>query len=354
MKNILSKKIWLFPILVLLAFSCGKNDLDDLSKVIYVRHKGADMPAFIHGNASEKVFLIILHGGPGGDGLAYRGGTIKSEIEKECAVVYFDQRGSGLSQGNYSESDLTVELMVEDVMALTDVIRHKYGEESRFFLMGHSWGGTLGTATLLANDNQERFKGWIEVDGGHDLKELYFENIRFFKEVAAEQIALNQSLDYWNNVLEKVNEVDSLNYDEDDSSYMNTKAFDAEEVLADDGFIDEIDDATAIDGLRELLSNNQITIFWNSINTNTILVENQEIFETLSYTSQLGKITIPSLVLWGKYDLVIPPKQGQEAFDNLGSEDKEIVIFEKSGHSPMINEGDKFAEEVIGFINQFK
>lgn len=356
MKNIKMNfiKFFVLTFIALTIFSCQKEDLNDLDKVIYVRHQGADMPAYIHGDASEKVFLIVLHGGPGGSGLSYRAGTFKSQIEKECAVVYFDQRGSGMAQGRYSEEGINVDIMVEDVVALTKVIQKKYGADSRFFLLGHSWGGTLGTATLLKGNQQDIFKGWIEVDGGHDLKALYFENIDFFKTTATAQIALGNSVEYWTEVLEKVNAVDTTKYDEEDASYMNQEAYAAEEKLLADSIINEIGVDAALAALKNgFLKDNPLTAWWNGINTNIILSD-QGIWEELSYTNQLDKIKIPSLFLWGRYDLVIPPKMGQDAFDNIGSAEKEIVFFEKSGHSPMDLEADKFADEVIDFIKAFK
>ena len=43
-----------------------------------------------------------------------------------------------------------------------------------------------------------------------------------------------------------------------------------------------------------------------------------------------------------------------EAFNNVGSNQKELVIFEKSGHAPSATEPEKFATTVIGFINKYK
>ena len=167
MKNIKINitKIIVFVFISITILSCQKEDLNKLDTIMSVRHKGADITAYIHGNGSEKVFLIILHGGPGGDGLTYREGVIKNEIEQECAVVYLDQRGSGMSQGHYSSDEINVDIMAEDVVAVTKALQQKYGAESRFFLLGHSWGGTLGSAVLIEGDNQNLFKGWIEVDG---------------------------------------------------------------------------------------------------------------------------------------------------------------------------------------------
>ncbi len=339
-------KIVVLTLTLLSLFSCSKEDIGDLSDTLFVRHKGADMPAYIYGNGADKIFLIILHGGPGGVGLNYRGGTIKSEIEKTCAVVYFDQRGSGMSQGSYSENGISVDIMAEDVLALVKVIKHKYGSDSRFFLMGHSWGGTLGTATLLKD--QDTFKGWIEVDGAHDPKGMYFEYIANFKRVASEQIDAENNVNYWNGVNNLVNNVNTTLYSEKDFFRMNREAFEAEEKLDDDGVTNREDDDSSI-----FFNYNFLTALWSRSRTLSILT-NQGLWENVSYTNRLSEITIPSLVLWGRYDMVVPPKFGQDAFDNLGSSVKKLVFFEKSGHGPMYSEGDQFADEVIEFITMNK
>lgn len=345
------------PILVLITLlftlSCTQEDLNDLSDTLYLRHKGADMPAHIYGNGSEKVFLIILHGGPGGNGLSYRLGTIKSKIEKECAVVYYDQRGSGMSQGRYSEDGISVDIMAEDVLALVKVIQHKYGEDCRFFLMGHSWGGTLGTAVLLKN--QEVFKGWVEIGGAHDAKGVFFEYPRNFEKVANEQIAADNNVSYWQGVKDKIDRLDTETYSDDDFYTMNREAYKAEQKLEDDKLINKTSGKIQRENvITAFFKNNLLTVSWNGATTQSILVRDQGVFENLSFADRLDEITIPSLLLWGKYDMVIPVKFGQDAIDSLGSASKELVIFENSGHSIMNHEPDLFAREVIDFINEFK
>ncbi|MFK8046387.1 MAG: alpha/beta hydrolase, partial [Crocinitomicaceae bacterium] len=68
----------------------------------------------------------------------------------------------------------------------------------------------------------------------------------------------------------------------------------------------------------------------------------------------LNKITIPSQFLWGKYDFVVPPAVGVDAYNRVSSVNKEIIIFEKSGHSPMSNEPVKFANSIIDFVELYK
>lgn len=327
-------------------FSCSQDnvDLDQLDETFFVRHKNADMPAYIKGNGTDKVFLVTLHGGPGGLGLGFQGPAF-DQIEEDYAVVYFDQRGSGMSQGNYTEDDVDIDLMAEDVLALVKVLKQRYGNDTRFFLLGHSWGGALGPATLLKN--QSDFLGWIDVNGSHDPKGLYFEYIRNFERIAAEQIELENSIAFWESVYGVLSEVDPNTVNLDDFNRLNRTAFDAELRLRDDAIINDPGN-----GGVKVSDYNPLTFLWNIQKIQSIL--DDDTIGKLSFTDRLPEITIPSLILWGRYDMVVPPFYAQEAYENLGSEEKTLVIFERSGHAPMFTEADGFAEEVLRFIDQHK
>ena len=307
------------------------------------------MPAYIYGNGSEKVFMITLRGGPGGRGLGMRASNAMMDIEKAFAVVYYDQRGSGMSQGSYSEDELNIDVMAEDVLALVDVLQAKYGNESRFFLWGASWGGTLGTAALLKD--QSKFKGWIEAAGAHDPKAIYQEYPAHFRSVAAEQIALGNSISYWEKMEPFLEDLNPEIYSTSNFSALNSKGFEAERRLVADGIINErVENDYQADSRYDLL-----TQTFNTIKIGSILIRDQELFNTISYTSRLSEITIPTLLINGRNEMVTPLKFAQEAFENIGSSEKKLVILEKSGHHTLLYaESDLFAREIIDFINQNK
>lgn len=337
------------PLLILVAISLNScstdSNLENLSDTLYVRHKDADMPAHIFGNGSEKVFLLTLHGGPGGLGLGFRNNMFKEQIESNYPVVYFDQRGSGMSQGSYNEDGINIDIMAEDVLALVQVIKNKYGEDSRFFLLGHSWGGTLGTATLLLKD-QDQFLGWIEVGGSNNPRGVYFENIINYEIVANEQIALGNSTEYWESVLQLIRDVDPFNYSRSDFRKLNQETVAAENRLANDGVINDNEDEANI-----IFDYNLFTALWN---IGTIQSIEERLFVRADFTERLSEITIPTLLAWGKYDMVVPIAFGEEAFENIGATNKELIIFERSGHVPMASEPDLFAEKVLEFMNEHK
>jgi pimeloyl-ACP methyl ester carboxylesterase len=79
-----------------------------------------------------------------------------------------------------------------------------------------------------------------------------------------------------------------------------------------------------------------------------------ESLENADYSDQLYKIKIPSLLLWGQYDFVVPPNVGQAAMANLGSSYKKLVLFSHSGHHPMETETNQVEDEIINFVETFK
>jgi hypothetical protein len=54
----------------------------------FLKSGNQHMPITVVGNVDSKKFIIIIHGGPGGNGLDYRDAYIKDLVEKEFVVVY--------------------------------------------------------------------------------------------------------------------------------------------------------------------------------------------------------------------------------------------------------------------------
>jgi len=243
--------------------------------------------------------------------------------------------------------------MVEDVEALALTLRHKYGSDIDLFLLGHSWGGTLGSAFLTTKDYQKHFQGWIEVDGAHDFPTVYNESVKTYHSVGTEQIGLGNETQFWEEALKRIAEVDTFNRNQEDFSYMNITARSAEEKLTQAGLIGSSDASAAANSFV-----NTTFINTRSLVNASALVTNQTLFlnELLDYSASplLHRIKIPSLILWGANDMVVPVALAQQALDSIGTVEKEMVIYPFSGHSPMITEANAFTNDVIRFIEKYK
>jgi proline iminopeptidase len=88
----------------------------------------------------EDPVVITVHGGPGSD---YRGLLNIQQLSDEYYVVFFDQRGAGLSP-RVSPEEITLASAIADL----DSIVEYYGQGRKVSLIGHSWGAMLVSAYL--------------------------------------------------------------------------------------------------------------------------------------------------------------------------------------------------------------
>lgn len=316
----------------------------------FLENKGAKMMVNVEGNTASKTFLVILHGGPGGNTAVYNtlGTAFSDPLEERYGVVYWDQRGSGNSSGQYKKEDLTIAQFVEDLDHLLKLLKGRYGEDIAIFMLGHSWGGALGSAYLTSEYSDNSIKGWINVDGVHNFPLLRKATYRQFLDFAPTQITANQNKDNWQEVLDYCEGLDSTNISNDEELRMNSFAHQSETWMGEDKVINIPEY-----GVGDLLNytyfsyHNPNTALFNSLFTGSVVWgEARE----ENFTTALEAVTIPGLFLWGRHDMVVPLEMGEEAFAHYGSEDKMMVIFEKSAHSPMINEPEEFNRILINFI----
>lgn len=343
-----------WTILILAALSGCQRESDDPTAIndhFYLRIDGANLPVQVEGNLASEVLVIMLHGGPGGDATSYNDGlkTSSDALEKEFAMVYYDQRGSGSSSGRYNKREfLTVDQHVIDLQLLVATLKDRFGQENKIVLMGHSWGGTLGTAYLLAPGLEETVDAWIEIDGAHNFKGT--EEIKeAFREVGQLMIANNISATFWNEVIDFTETMDGNNGN--DISRLNAYGFDAENTLGRDGFLSGENTAEDFRRMKYYSKYNPQAVNGNLFFTSSGFGMFDEV-TSIDYTDRLNEIELPTLLLWGRYDFVVPVALGEQALVALGTPSnlKSLEIFESSGHSPMVNEPLAFSETIIEWI----
>lgn len=84
--------------------------------------------------------VVVVHGGPGGD---YGYLLSLQDLDDEYFVVFYDQRGAGLSPRVPAE-ELTLQSSIDD---LHGIINH-YGAGAPVRIVGHSWGAMLAAAYI--------------------------------------------------------------------------------------------------------------------------------------------------------------------------------------------------------------
>jgi proline iminopeptidase len=87
---------------------------------------------------TDRQTVIVIHGGPGGDFTNLR---ILKALSDEYRVVFYDQRGTGLSPRE-NAAEHSIDLFLRDLDGIVDAFRGN----GQVRLIGHSWGGMLATA----------------------------------------------------------------------------------------------------------------------------------------------------------------------------------------------------------------
>jgi len=145
--------LFLLSVGLLIAISPGKPNpiLDESGKPvagavvekIRVEINGSQQGMFIQSTDTNHPVLLFLHGGPGLPEY-FLTEQYPTGLEKIFTVVWWDQRGAGLSFAAGSDpATMTTEQMITDTIALTNYLHQRFGQE-KIYLLGHSGGSFLG------------------------------------------------------------------------------------------------------------------------------------------------------------------------------------------------------------------
>jgi pimeloyl-ACP methyl ester carboxylesterase len=340
----------LFAFLILI--SCQKEEITigtSVSETFYLDNNGASMRVLVEGNTSSQTFLIFVHGGPGASSFLYHTDYISQNIEDKYALVYWDERNAGASQGNLNGDELNLAQMTNDLKKLVQVIKSRYSQNSRIFILGHSFGGLLTASFMTTENNQSLVKGWICVDGSQNYPLNDSLTRDMLLTIGQQQISVNKNNDKWEPIIQYcIAHSDHFTYDE--SYQLNSYAEKAET------YMDEVKTKVNYIALAEenaIKYNWPVTSILLNMKYSANASFNQELVKT-EFSSKLYTITTPTLLLYGQYDFICPQGLGDEIYNRINTTDKKMVISPISGHNMMFQDESLFCDEINDFIEQYK
>lgn len=321
----------------------------------FFKNKNAKMPVAVQGNTASKTFVIFLNGGPGGSSFLYNDlfGAMTNPLEEDYGMVYWEQRNSGAAQGNFDDALMTPSQYVEDLEQLIQLIQYHYGEDIQVFLMGLSWGGYLGYAYLSQADNQSNIAGFINVVGPHNLLSMTSFSKKRLIQTAQHQ--LNASTDKateWQNILDWCIQKDTI-LNKEDFIAINDLAIEAE-LLQIDSLSMEMSPASLNAQLNFVFAS---PFSASQLSANQKMIRESQLLDRAleqNLDAFLPNITIPVTIMGGAFDYVVPAETLTEQYELLGSSEKELTIFRKSGHSIVSNETSQFVRQSKAFINKHR
>lgn len=342
---------------VILLASCGKNNdvfSDSVRHQLWLSYLGADLPITVEGNTNSREFLILAHGGPGGSAQEFNTftSTFADVLEVDHAMVYYDQRAAGISRGEYNPALSTVLQHVDDLSQVIKLLKERYGDDIKVALMGHSWGGYLTCAYLLDPDRAATVDVWVNIDGGVHRTNFLKDDMQRIIDLADEEIQAGRDVERWSTVRSEANSELNRNinpYSFDSQSEPFRILTRAESIIADAGHITNTVSST-FDAIY--LNNYQPFIASGNDFRDAEMIQ-QDMFDfDFVVDSEISNITLPTLSIYGFWDVRTALQQGQYVMDSISTPEaqKSFIILEDSGHSPMVNEPILLAETILDWL----
>ncbi|MNS11054.1 Proline iminopeptidase [compost metagenome] len=335
----MTRAAWAIALMSLLS-ACGVP-----GEMAFVRTQDADLPLHVQGNTAAKKMLLFVHGGPGGTGVTRLSSAAFKALAADVGVALYDQRMAGLSQGNATAASLTMAQHVKDLDLVVEVLKQQH-PGTAIYLMGHSWGGALGTAYLADPARQAKIAGWMPTDAAYDMGTSLRQSREWAIQRAQERLAGGQ---------------DPATAQAALSWYQANPTITGATLVKHFGWLPKLGAYIHDDRTADKPDTGQLLFFspysataepLNLIQT----FQSQPLDElaTLDLSASLGAITLPSLVMSGRHDGAVPVAAAEACFRALGTPAtaKTLTIFERSAHRPMDDEPQAFVEAVKAFMTR--
>jgi len=328
----------------------------------WVERNHAVMPVWVRGNIESGVFIIFNHGGPGSSGTLESmievnpaNGEMNQEspfkiLEDQYAVVYWDQRHSGLSKGNVDPNDSQGDDFGKDLAIVIAELDRRYDVEKRF-LIGQSWGHFVAANYLTALDdwqsNQEKIDGYIIYKANHEQGMAYEISRDRILAHAETKINNNQDVEYWLEVVSFYRQRPNLT--EVSDNWIHYEYVD--QVM--DSSISVFDRIWSSVKASFLSPYNGFKYYFNNRATNEATEFYSRVLTDQSIAETIHRIDIPTLLIYGRKDIIAPVEVGAFIYAEINTieQDKDLVVLEHSRHGAEFEDREILQNTIMDFID---
>lgn len=282
-----------------------KSDFTGLKKI-----NGTDLFVSIHGQGEV---LVVLHGGPGLNHSYFK--PHLDGLHKKFKVVYYDQRACGQS-AIPSPDSISMDFFSNDIEAIRKELKVE-----KISLLAHSWASVL--AVYYAKNFPDRIHKIILSNPAPLSKEYEKEMATFIQKHTSQQDSLERT-----SILSK-KEFNSVTFEKLFRISFRASAY----------------KASAIENLQL------------NIPENFVLAQ-QALFTGLgpdlaqyNFYTDVQSFKFPALIIHGEAD-GIPMTSITKLKDSISK--STVVVFEKSGHFPFIEETTLYSKTLSKFLNGMK
>lgn len=304
----------------------GKNSVSIFEQVSI---NGAKHQLMIRGKDKNNPILIFVHGGPGFSEIPYVR-KYQDILEQKFTIVHYDQRGTGKSYHFFKDySNLSPELLTDDLIALTKYIRERFGK-NKVLLVGHSFGSYIGMKA--AAKAPENYIAYIGIGQTSNFKESELDSLNYCLEEAAKAGNKDDIAK-----LEKIKVPVTNGYTLVPRKYIQKYG-------GGSRLTDEHGDYT-----KGFLMNREYNLldrvrFELGIQKSVVMIDD---LLQKPLTSFVKRLEIPCYFHMGQYDYKTSAKAAKNYLNSLIAPKKEFILYLESAHYPQFEEEERFAEWLI-------
>ncbi|AXE19063.1 alpha/beta hydrolase [Runella rosea] len=319
---------------ILILVSCKDQDVEPTEqKTLFLRHKGADMPVWVHGNTNSNKIVLYLHGGPGDCAMCYR--YYFKELENDMMVAYWDQRVAGASSGKVDSGTLRYDQFSEDAFYVVKLLKQQY-PNAQIYLLAHSFGVELAWQFLTTNNNQQMISGLMAVNGMFS----YYRWLYHVREWALREAKKQNNAEAERELL--ANPVTIEN-----TATVNWELIYRWMYKLGGNPVSLYDDKKYLANYAFASPNTALAQFTHSKAYSYYGEVESRLFEK---GALLKNIRIPVRLFWGVKDGIVPVEVGRETKQLLTNTSVSTVEFSQSWHEPFITETQEFNNAVRSFV----
>lgn len=247
--------------------------------------------------------LLFINGGPGFDHSFHHLSPVWEQLAASRRVVFFDQPGTGQSWPVGPEDSVSLAEVIDSMEAIREAL-----DAPRLILIGHSWGGYV--AMTYALRYPANVEAMILVDSvAPKIASTEFLFGTLFPDIAGQLRGL--SAEYPDQVQKYIRLTTAM-------SFYSPEIRDR--IIAAMGRVEYNSRLEVLDG------------------------------EAHDLTAELSALAMPVLVTTGRFDANISPRTAWALHQAIPR--SKFVVFERSGHFPMLEEPEAFVAAIKEFLRQ--
>jgi pimeloyl-ACP methyl ester carboxylesterase len=299
----------------------GQVQPDSLSEKFWIPINGVEMGMIIKTRDQTRPVLLFIHGGPGMPEY-WLNESHPSHLEELFTVVWWDQRGAGLSySAAIPPETMTTEQMVADTISVTKYLCQRFQKE-KIYLMAHSFGTYIGIQA--AARAPELYRAYIGVAQSVNL-------------ALSEELAYEFMLNFYAN--------DKKNREQLKKAPYGTAAYERirDRVMHEAGIGTTHTMYSVVTGIflavmknREYMLKEKFQI-WQGKAFSKRSMLNEE-FRQANLSDLVTRLEIPVIFFSGVYDYTVNYHLSEIYLEEIKAPKKHFYLFEDSAHSPIFEE----------------